>query len=206
MNLCCNLSTVIIYVDTWWTLLELFHVLFYQVKKDSATYSETPVEISGSDDAIKKAKELIEQIISPQSSIISSMGGTCYKFLKLHCCYIKLTLGESLLCIEQHAKKAVSDSPGASGFDIGILLHKPSQFLTVVWGSSATCFFYLVWYFAWVKASAHDDPILSRSSTMVFYHVFLGLPFFSSSLWYPDHNLGRLRNSLCGQSGRMTKL
>lgn len=136
MNLCCNLSTVIIYVDTWWTLLELFHVLFYQVKKDSATYSETPVEISGSDDAIKKAKELIEQIISPQSSIISSMGGTCYKFLKLHCCYIKLTLGESLLCIEQHAKKAVSDSPGASGFDIGILLHKPSQFLTVVWGSS----------------------------------------------------------------------
>ena len=117
MNLCCKLSTVIIHVDTWWTLLELFHVLFYQVKKDSATYSETPVEISGSDDAIKKAKELIEQIISPQSSIISSMGGTCYKFLKLHCCYIKLTQGESLLCIEQHAKKAVSDSPGASGFD-----------------------------------------------------------------------------------------
>ena len=76
-----------------------------------------------------------------------------------------------------------------------ILLHKPSRFLTVVWGSSASCFFYLAWYFAWVKASAHDDPILSRSSTMVFFHVFLGLPFFSSSLWYPDHNLGRLRNS-----------
>ncbi|XP_073258696.1 probable ATP-dependent RNA helicase DDX43 [Porites lutea] len=48
---------------------------YIKVKKDSATYSETPVEISGSDDAIKKAKELIEQIISPQSSIISSMGG-----------------------------------------------------------------------------------------------------------------------------------
>ena len=165
--------------------MELFHVLFYQVKKDSATYSETPVEICGSDDAIKKAKELIEQIISPQSSIISSMGGTCYKFLKLHCCYIELTQGESLLCIEQHAKKAVSDSPRASGFDIGILLHKPSQFLTVVWGSSATCFFYLVWYFAWVKASAHDNPILSRSSTMVFYHVFLGLPFFFIFLVVP---------------------
>ena len=99
--------------------MELFHVLFYQVKKDSATYSETPVEISGSDDAIKKAKELIEQIISPQSSIISSMGGTCYKFLKLHCCYIKLTLGESLLCIEQHAKKAVSDSPGLVDLILG---------------------------------------------------------------------------------------
>ena len=62
--------------------MDVLNVLFYQVKKDSATYSETPVEISGSDDAIKKAKELIEQIINPQSSIISSMGGTCYKFLK----------------------------------------------------------------------------------------------------------------------------
>ena len=50
--------------------------MFYQVKKDGATYSETPVEISGNDDAIKKAKELIEQIISPQSSVINSMGGT----------------------------------------------------------------------------------------------------------------------------------
>ena len=91
------------------------------MKKDSATYSETPVEISGSDDAIKKAKELIEQIISPQSSIISSVGGTCYKFLKPRYYFIKLTLGESLLCMEQRAKKVVSDSPGASGFDIDIV-------------------------------------------------------------------------------------
>ena len=127
--------------------MELFHVLFYQVKKDSASYSETPVEISGSDDGIKKAKELIEQIISPQSSVINSMGGTCYKFLKPRCYYIKLTLGESLLCMEQHAKKAVSDRPGLVDLML-ILLHKPSQFLTVVWGSSATCFFYLAWYFA----------------------------------------------------------
>lgn len=97
--------------------MELFHVLFYQVKNDSATYSETPVEISGNDDAIKKAKELIEQIISPQSSVINSMGGTCYKFLKPLCYYIKLTLGESLLCMEQRTKKVVSHSPGASGFD-----------------------------------------------------------------------------------------
>ena len=71
---------------------------YYQVKKDSATYSETPVEISGNDDAIKKAKELIEQIISPQSSVITSMGGTCYKFLKPRYYYLKLTLGESLFC------------------------------------------------------------------------------------------------------------
>lgn len=73
---------------------------YYQVKKDSATYSEMPVEISGNNDAIKKAKELIEQIISPQSSVITSMGGTsnCYKFLKPRYYYLKLTLGESLLC------------------------------------------------------------------------------------------------------------
>lgn len=47
------------------------------MKKDDATYSETPVEISGSDDALKKAKELIEQIVRPESSVTNSMGGTC---------------------------------------------------------------------------------------------------------------------------------
>lgn len=45
------------------------------MKKDDANYSETPIEISGSDDQIKKAKELIEQIINPESSITNNMGG-----------------------------------------------------------------------------------------------------------------------------------
>ena len=81
-----------------------------------------------------------------------------------------------------------------------ILLHKPSQFLTVVWGSSATCFFYLRWYFATMIPSY---PGLPQWFSSMF---FLACLFFSSSLWYPDHNLGRLRNSLCGQSGQMTKL
>ena len=151
--------------------MELFHVLFYQVKNDSATYSETPVEISGNDDAIKKAKELIEQIISPQSSVINSMGGTCYKFLKPLCYYIKLKLGESLLCMEQRAKKVVSDSPGASGFDIDIV----TQTITVPHSCMGQlCYTFLLSGLVF----CHDDPILSRSSTMVFYHVFLGLPFF----------------------------
>lgn len=195
MNLYCKLSTIIIiHVDTWCTLLELFHVLFYQVKKDGATYSETPVEISGNDDAIKKAKELIEQIISPQSSVINSMGGTWYKFVKPLCYYIKLTLGESLLCMEQRTKKVVSHSPGASGFDVDIV----TQTITVPHSCMGQlCYMFLLSGLVF----CHDDPILSRSSTMVFFHVFLGLPFFSSSLWYPDHKLGRLRNSLCGQSG-----
>lgn len=48
---------------------------YIKVKKDDATYSETPVEISGSDDALKKAKELIEQIVRPESSVTNSMGG-----------------------------------------------------------------------------------------------------------------------------------
>ena len=46
------------------------------MKKDDATYTETPVEISGSDDQIKKAKELIQEIIGPSSSVINNMGGT----------------------------------------------------------------------------------------------------------------------------------
>ena len=45
------------------------------MKKDDATYSETPVEISGSEDQIKKAKEMIEQIIGPDSSVTNNMGG-----------------------------------------------------------------------------------------------------------------------------------
>ena len=49
-----------------------------QVKNDDATYSETPVEISGSEDQIKKAKELIEQIIGPDSSVTNSMGGMVF--------------------------------------------------------------------------------------------------------------------------------
>ena len=122
MNLYCKLSTIIIQSCRYMMdIIGVILCLFYQVKKDSATYSETPVEISGNDDAIKKAKELIEQIINPQSSIINSMGGTCYKFLKPRCYYIKLKLGESLLCMEQRAKKVVSDSLGASGFDIDIV-------------------------------------------------------------------------------------
>lgn len=48
----------------------------YQVKKDDATYSETPVEISGTDDQITKAKELIQEIIGPSSSVINNMEGT----------------------------------------------------------------------------------------------------------------------------------
>ena len=45
------------------------------MKKDDATYSETPVEISGSGDQVKKAKEMIEQIIGPDSSVTNNMGG-----------------------------------------------------------------------------------------------------------------------------------
>ena len=145
--------------------------MFYQVKKDGVTYSETPVEISGNDDAIKKAKELIEQIISPHSSVINSMGGTCYKFLKPLCYYIKLTLGESLLCMEQRTKKVVSHSPGASGFDVDIV----TQTITVPHSCMGQlCYMFLLSGLVF----CHDDPILSRSSTMVFFHVFLGLPFF----------------------------
>lgn len=48
---------------------------YIKVKKDDATYSETPVEISGSEDQIKKAKEMIEQIIGPDSSVTNNMGG-----------------------------------------------------------------------------------------------------------------------------------
>lgn len=47
---------------------------YIKVKNDDATYSETPVEISGNDEAIKKAKELIEQIINPESSLANNMG------------------------------------------------------------------------------------------------------------------------------------
>ena len=147
MNLCSKLSTIIIHVDTWWTLLELFHVnLFYQVKKDGATYSETPVEISGSDDAIKKAKELIEQVISPQSSVINSLGGTCYKFLKPHYYYIKLILGESLLCrgvlkIRFHKNKNVVNVCSLSGLSkVASCRRKPPP----TWLVSAS---YSAWHF-----------------------------------------------------------
>ena len=152
--------------------------MFYRVKNDTATYSETPVEISGNDDAIKKAKELIEQIISPQSSVINSMGGTCYKFLKPLCYYIKLTVGESLLCMEQRTKKVVSHSPGASGFDVDIV----TQTITVppvVWGSSATCFFYLGWYFATMIPSYPGLPQWFSSMfflACLFFFIFLVVP------------------------------
>ena len=201
MNLYCKLSTIIIiHVDTWCTLLELFHVLFYQVKKDGATYSETPVEISGNDDAIKKAKELIEQIISPQSSVINSMGGTCYKFLKPLCYYIKLTLGESLLCMEQRTKKVVSHSPGASGFDVDIV----TQTITVPHSCMGQlCYMFLLSGLVFCLGRSFS-PRWSHL-IQVFHNGFLPCcswpAFFSSSLWYPDHNLGKWRNSLCGQSG-----
>ena len=45
------------------------------MKTDDATNSETPVAISGSEDAIKKAKELIQQIVNPESSLATNMGG-----------------------------------------------------------------------------------------------------------------------------------
>ena len=54
---------------------EYYQLFQWQVKKDDATYSETPVEISGSEDQIKKAKEMIEQIIGPDSSVTNNMGG-----------------------------------------------------------------------------------------------------------------------------------
>lgn len=50
------------------------------MKKDDATYTETPVEISGNDDQIKKAKELIQEIIGPGSSVINNMGGMALVF------------------------------------------------------------------------------------------------------------------------------
>ena len=50
--------------------------LLIQIKNDEATYSETPVEISGSEDALKKAKEFIEKIVHPESSLTDNMGGT----------------------------------------------------------------------------------------------------------------------------------
>ena len=54
------------------------------MKKDDATYDETPVEISGNDDQIKKAKELIQEIIGPSTSVTSSMAGmTCFKYVLL---------------------------------------------------------------------------------------------------------------------------
>jgi len=51
------------------------NILLLKVKKDDATYSETPVEISGTDDQIKKAKRLIQEIIGPSSSVIDNIGG-----------------------------------------------------------------------------------------------------------------------------------
>lgn len=50
------------------------------MKKDDATYTETPVEISGNDDQIKTAKELIQEIIGPGSSVINNMGGMALVF------------------------------------------------------------------------------------------------------------------------------
>lgn len=54
------------------------------MKKDDANYSETPIEISGSDDQIKKAKELIEQIVNPESSITNNMGGNYAEIANFH--------------------------------------------------------------------------------------------------------------------------
>ncbi|XP_068750067.1 probable ATP-dependent RNA helicase DDX43 isoform X2 [Montipora capricornis] len=48
---------------------------YIKIKNDEATYSETPVEISGSEDALKKAKEFIEKIVHPESSLTDNMGG-----------------------------------------------------------------------------------------------------------------------------------
>ena len=57
------------------SVLNTINYFQWQVKKDDATYSETPVEISGSEDQIKKAKEMIEHIIGPDSSVTNNMGG-----------------------------------------------------------------------------------------------------------------------------------
>ena len=63
----------VVHLITVYILFNFF--LWNKVKKDDATYSETPVEISGSDDAVKKAKELIEKIINPESSLTNNMRG-----------------------------------------------------------------------------------------------------------------------------------
>ena len=48
-----------------------------QIKKEEASYYETPIEISGSENVIEKAMELIEAVINPSvSSITSRMEGT----------------------------------------------------------------------------------------------------------------------------------
>ena len=47
-----------------------------QIKKEDATYIDTPVEITGSESEIERAKELIEETINPPvSSITSRMAG-----------------------------------------------------------------------------------------------------------------------------------
>ena len=60
-----------------YNLSRLYDEYSTQVKKDDATYTETPVEISGTDDQIKKAKELIHEIVGPSSPVINNMEGTC---------------------------------------------------------------------------------------------------------------------------------
>ena len=39
------------------------------MKKDDATYSDTPIEISGREEAVNVAKKLIEEIVDPGLSV-----------------------------------------------------------------------------------------------------------------------------------------
>lgn len=48
---------------------------YIKIKNDDATYTETPVEISGGEDAVKKAKEFIDKIVNPESSLTHNIGG-----------------------------------------------------------------------------------------------------------------------------------
>ncbi|KAK2574489.1 putative ATP-dependent RNA helicase DDX43 [Acropora cervicornis] len=48
---------------------------YIKIKNDDATYTETPVEISGGEDAVKQAKEFIDKIVNPESSLTHNIGG-----------------------------------------------------------------------------------------------------------------------------------
>lgn len=58
----------------------LLIIAYIQIKNDDATYAETPVEISGREDAVKKAKEFIEKIVNPESSLTHNIGGFEHSF------------------------------------------------------------------------------------------------------------------------------
>lgn len=58
----------------------MYYLCVDQVKKDDATYLETPVEISGDEDAIRKAKEIIGGLINPTTTVVNQMAGKCLSF------------------------------------------------------------------------------------------------------------------------------